>query len=157
MIMCMAFGAVQSAKYRSRARTLTDLLEDITELELMLKYERCTIDTIAAALAASGQRSTRAFWAGICERLHDGDSFAAAWSIEKIKLFQLKNEDIAIMDSFSEQLGTSDYESELKRIAAAKQRLEAVERKVGTDTDAKTKLFGSLSVLGGLACVLLVI
>ncbi len=155
--MCIAFGAVQSAKYRSRARTLTDLLEDITELELMLKYERCTVDTIAAALAASGQRSTRAFWAGICERLYAGDSFAAAWSIEKIKLFQLKNEDIAIMDSFAEQLGTSDYESELKRIIAAKQRLAAAEQKVRTDTDAKTKLFGSLSVLGGLACVLLVI
>lgn len=155
--MCIVFGAVESAKYRSRARTLKDLLEDITELELMLKYERCTVDTIAAALAASRQRSTRAFWTGICERLREGGSFAAAWAAERVKLFQLKNEDIAIMDSFAEQLGTSDYESELKRITAAKQRLSAAEQRVSADTDAKTRLFGSLSVLGGLACVLLVI
>lgn len=157
LIMCVVFGAVQSAKYRSRSRTLTQLLEDITELELMLKYERRTIDTIAAALAAAGSGPTQAFWEGICQMLRKGCSFSAAWSASKLRLFQLRSGDMAIMDSLAEQLGTSDYESELKRIGAAKQRLATLEQKVRADTDSKAKLLGSLSVLGGLACVLLVI
>ncbi|MBO4879596.1 MAG: stage III sporulation protein AB [Clostridia bacterium] len=153
-LICAAAGMIRAERMKLRLSAAEGLLSDLGVIEASLRYERKPALLIAEELARSGKLSR--FWNSILIVMNDGLSFGDAWRKVKGELGIGKTE-LAALDGFAENFGSTDAETELARLFAAKARLSDAVSALRAEYPKKRKLASSLGMLAGCAAALMLI
>ena len=150
--VCTIFGSVRNSGRSKCLYELGDMIADMEELETAMRLEHMPLQSIAQRLAVSGKCEW--LWEGVCEGMRNGASFGTAYHL--IKKPYLGAEIEKSLNELASRLGTSDLETEIKRIRKTTDELTRVYSEMQRKNGEKSKLVNSLSILTGLAAALLV-
>lgn len=147
------YGKVRGARLQSEADEVSALASDLSEFEGMIANARLRLPAIAKRL--SEKSLTGVFWQCVASGLERGLSPASAYDEAESRL-ACSGAKPALEELFA-SVGSSDAESELKRLGFVRQRLEALSAEAMKKAEESKKLKGSLSALLGLAAALLLL
>lgn len=95
---------------------------------------------------------------GCRERMLRGDSFPVAWRTAVAQSpGALKGEEVRILASLADVLGTTDLDSQLSALDYTGEQLRRCHAAAGQKRDKCQKLYGTLGVLAGLAVAIILI
>ncbi len=147
---CAAAGFAQSHKLSDRVKKLESFLKFISNAKSEIRYTAAPVERI---LARQGRDLD--FQPACLRSLEGGSDFYKAW--ETCAGVGWNKKDAALLQEFGRGLGATDVEGQLAHcdlyLRLTEERLDEAQR----DRDAKSKLYATLGVSGGIAAVLLLI
>lgn len=132
---------------------LTSLVSDLVELQSRLRLLRSPANELAQALSQKG--CAKEFWSGMSKELDLGKTPLNAYKAAESILLNKTSK--TVLEELFNQFGSSDAETEQKRILLAIESLKAAKQKYDSEFERSVKLRRSLSVLMGIAAALILL
>lgn len=149
----MLYGSMFKLRKRREINELTSLIGDLNELESSLRILRLPAVRLAERLSESG--SACEFWRDMAIALEKGSSPAGAFESAE---HTLANKTAAsVLRELFAQFGSSDAETESKRILLAAETLIGSKAKADAEFEKSCKLRSSISALMGAAAALILL
>lgn len=152
-IVCVLFGGVSSENLRKRMELLSFLLSDLKTLRNGLKSEKLSVGNMVSELSESG--NIKEFWLEMKKGTDLNFSFGDAYLKGGHIIEHIGKKELEAFKTFARDFGKSDLESEIIRLDMLIEKLGEAEKTLKKEYPKKIKLTRSLSALGGIALMLL--
>lgn len=159
-LICTAIGMAQASKLRNRVKGITELLEGVRGIALLMKFNSRSLYEILSQLQL--QREC-VLWKYLANALMQNYSFESAWKTafhtavkEDAALAALKNSERDVMTALARELGRSDLTSQQKRLQLAEAQLMTLYDNAVAETEKKERLYRALGISAGLISAVMI-
>lgn len=152
-LACALFGAVRKRRYSESLNELYDINSDLKLLAQYIGRSRMPLSDAAKALVSDGKCTD--IWSAVSVKLSEGKDFFEAFTSSRKHSFCEEAESMTAQ--LLSGIGTGDAETELNRLSALTEGLDALLEDLRKDYAVKSKLAVTLSLFMGLALALLIL
>lgn len=149
----LLYGRISALRCAQKAECIAGLCAELELMESSLELLRPPLETLCED-AAEHAVNTR-FWQTSAMALKQGNTPAEAYSLAEQYLSC--KEALPVLGELFAKIGSSDAETELKRIKNAETSLKIKAEVLAAESAKSTKLRSSLSVMMGLAAALILL
>lgn len=155
-------GFVLSSDCRKRPQQLRELQAMLIMFENRISYLSDVLAEAFGTISRTSKSPVAVFFRNTAEKLAEskGCSSLRAWESavrENIKRTSLNREDEEILVSFGKLLGSSELEGQIRNIRLTLEQLRLQEKKAEESRARNEGMYRSLSILGGIAIVIVLI
>ncbi len=161
LLSCWAMGEQAAGRLRLHRRRLKELQNWLSYFQGKLLYEGATVEEALRESADLAGAPFSLFFREVADSLkrRDGRLFFPIWekAAEPYKRkFDFREEEFADLLRFGSQLGQLDRETQLRAVAAYRERLDAAVSAAAEEIAVKEKLYRSLGLMAGCLIIILI-
>jgi stage III sporulation protein AB len=145
-------GNYYAVRLKKRADELKLIFYMLNEIEILIKYNSATVYEITEMLSRQSCLKSMAFIENTLDLCRNENmSFQKAWeiSVYNSELSYFTKEDIDLINSIGQNLGTSGIDGQLSFIHLKQEELRKIIDESENNYRSKAKLYRSLGVLAG--------
>lgn len=158
MLCCYQIGYNQSLKLMKQVKLLREIEKMFVYIKNNISYVAKPLKEIFYELAHSKEFKELDFIETCNDNLKNGEKFELAFvsGVQKSEL-PLRQEDKELLISFGSQLGSSDIDGEMNKLAFYQDKLKILQKEATEKRDKLAKLYTSLGIFAGLALALVLL
>lgn len=156
-----AVGIRAVGQLSTRVRLIRQLIGDLGYMRSEISFNLTPMPELVERLEERSAREGKSFYQTLrtgLARLGD-DSFADIWKAAVTSALgpHLKNEELTVLISIGGVLGRYDSEEQVRSIEYACERLQTYLKSAETERSEQGKVYGAVSVLSGIAAIVILI
>lgn len=151
LITAGLIGCYMSAGLKKRLSLLKAVNAMLEEISILIRYKAATVFEIVEELNRDKRFAELGFIPEVKEHCEDQSSFSLKWenAVMSYNFGSIKPQDLLLINSIGQNLGSSDIEGQLSTLALEKEELKTLLADAESDLKNKSKLYSSLGILTG--------
>lgn len=140
-----------SAGLRKRLSLLKAVNAMLEEISILIRYKASTVFEIIEELSKDKRFTELGFILEVREHCSEQSSFSLKWenAVMSYNFGSIKPQDLLLINSIGQNLGSSDIEGQLSTLALEREELKTLLADAESDLKNKSKLYSSLGILTG--------